>query len=514
MWGELDRCSRVLADATLAETVFLSFAVLLMLFCQQPARRIVVAKAAILLSTLMIPLVAFSPLPRFHPRSWFTAQANQVSGSGLARAAISRSPAANPAPSIDPRQVAGGLFRQGSAWANIEIGRMLTLGYLAGVLVGLIWFLLGFWAFARVIGQSREASPELRTLYDHLVCHAQEPRAAPGLRVSARVHRPVLAGLIRPFILIPPEYDQGEFDCQSLQAILTHELAHAAHDDSRFSAAASLAQSLWFFLPFLWWLRVQMRTDQEFLADRRTAMMAGSAANYATRLVSLAARKSRTLIRRPVIDSVPMLSADWRAGGFKSQLLQRVVMLLHCPFEVELRPPRLWSLSLSLLLAGLALGCSAVSLSSPAATGTSVTHTPARVGKLQFRVAEFVAVPQVVSRSGRSTVYQLPLALPRRWELDVEIHATPSTLRRIRIVGLMMAPEDEPGVPSYEDPRLVRSSLSWHQVQILHDERRTEIKIDGDARALNPGQESLSEWLTIEPAADETAVLRNLIVTW
>ena len=58
MWVELDRFSRVLADATLAETIFLSLVVLVMLLCQQPARRIILAKAAILLSTLMIPLVA------------------------------------------------------------------------------------------------------------------------------------------------------------------------------------------------------------------------------------------------------------------------------------------------------------------------------------------------------------------------------------------------------------------------------------------------------------------------
>ena len=50
---------------------------------------------------------------------------------------------------------------------------------------------------------------------------------------------------------------------------------------------APLAQSVWFFIPFLWWLRVQLRTDQEYLTDYRTAQIAGSAPGYAARLVIL-----------------------------------------------------------------------------------------------------------------------------------------------------------------------------------------------------------------------------------
>ena len=67
MWAGLDRFSRLLVDATFATTIFLSLVVLLMLLCHQPARRIVVAQSAILLSLLMMALVATSPLPRFNP---------------------------------------------------------------------------------------------------------------------------------------------------------------------------------------------------------------------------------------------------------------------------------------------------------------------------------------------------------------------------------------------------------------------------------------------------------------
>ena len=390
MWVELDRFSRVLADATLAETFFLTFVVLVMLFCQQPARRIVVAKAAILLSTLMILLAAYNPLPRFHFRSWFVSPGTSTSPPsdvGAHRLPVPETAAPFPG----SRQFSCATPRQTSWWSGLHPGRLLTLAYLAGVSIGLFWFLLGFWALAWLIGQSHDASPGTRALYDELVCHAGEPRSAPRLRVSSRVHRPLLAGLVHPCILIPCEFDQSEFDRESLRIILTHELAHAAQGDSRSSAGASLAQSIWFFLPFLWWLRLQMRTDQEFLADRRTARIAGSPTGYAARLVSLAAPESRSPFHRPILHSVSMLSDHWRAGGFKSQLLQRVVMLLHCPFEIEMHPPRMWSLSAMLLLVALAFVFSSISVSSPGAERAKAPNESARIGKLQLRVAEFVA---------------------------------------------------------------------------------------------------------------------------
>jgi bla regulator protein blaR1 len=514
MWVELDRFSRVLANATLAETVFLTFVVLVMLSCQQPARRIVVAKAAILLSALMIPLAAYNPFPRFHPRAWFDGQASRELAAERLHAGEPLLPGASAGTIPGSRQLSSGMSRESSWWGSLQPARLLTLAYLAGVSIGLVWFLLGFWALAWLISRSQEASPETRALYDALARHAGEPRSAPALRVSSRVRRPVLAGLVHPYILIPHEFDRSDLDRESLQIILTHELAHATQGDSRFSAGASLAQSLWFFLPFLWWLRVSLRTDQEFLADRRTALLSGSPTGYARRLVSLAAPESRSPFRRSIIDSMSMLSGRWRTGGFKTQLLQRVVMLLHCPFEIELYPPRMWALSATVLLVGLATICSTINLFASGPDGARTAIPSPRIGQRRFRVAEFVAVPQVVSRTGRSTPYVLPLALPARWELNVEIQASLPALRRIRIAGLMLDPGAEGGLASAENRSLAGSSPSWHQIQLRHDDRQTLLDIDGKAFPLRPEHEALSGWLTIEPAADQTAVLRNLMVTW
>ena len=64
MWVGLDWFASILIIATVATTVLLTFVILVMLLCSQPVRRIVLARAAIVLSLLMLPLVESNPLPR------------------------------------------------------------------------------------------------------------------------------------------------------------------------------------------------------------------------------------------------------------------------------------------------------------------------------------------------------------------------------------------------------------------------------------------------------------------
>ena len=72
MWVGLDRFGQILVDATLATAILLSLVILLMLLCQQPTRRIVLAQAATVLALFMFPLVATDPLSRLSTLAWFT----------------------------------------------------------------------------------------------------------------------------------------------------------------------------------------------------------------------------------------------------------------------------------------------------------------------------------------------------------------------------------------------------------------------------------------------------------
>ena len=71
MWVGLDCFGQILVDATLATAILLSLVILLMLLCQQPTRRIVLAQAAIVLALFMLPLIAAKPLPRLNALAWY-----------------------------------------------------------------------------------------------------------------------------------------------------------------------------------------------------------------------------------------------------------------------------------------------------------------------------------------------------------------------------------------------------------------------------------------------------------
>jgi beta-lactamase regulating signal transducer with metallopeptidase domain len=514
MWVGLDWFGQILVDATLATAILLSLVILLMLSCQQPARRIVLAQAATVLALFMFPLVATNPLSLLSTPAWFT---GHEPGAGRTRSASSaagdspRQSLRDPTAQVRPTTGSPGM---GTWRTRPGPRRVLALMYLTGVSVAMLWTVLGFWGVQRLVGGSVEPSPAARAIYDELIQQVDERLPYPGLRVSARINRPVLVGLIRPFILIPPAYDERGFDQESLKIILLHELAHAAQGDTYFSAAATLAQSLWFFLPFLWWLRAQLRIDQEFLADQKVVVLTGSPAGYATRLVALAAPQKAANSARTTVESLSSRSGSWADGGFQSPLMQRVLMLLHCPYPLEPKPPRWWALSAPLLVMGLAILSVCVSLAlvdrPPLSAGSSiVTDAPNT-----FLINQFVASPQNSNSRGRSTFYALPLPLPAQFELVVEIHASRSALARIRLVGLAL---DSPlrstaGAAGHSEP--AKALASWHRVQVSRQAGRVALTVDGETIPVGRDSASLTEWLTVEPAADETAILRNLLVTW
>src|SRR3954464_4279492 len=64
MWGWIDRLGMLVLDASLGATLLVGSIALAMVGCRQPSRRVGLARAAIIGSLALFPLVALSPLPR------------------------------------------------------------------------------------------------------------------------------------------------------------------------------------------------------------------------------------------------------------------------------------------------------------------------------------------------------------------------------------------------------------------------------------------------------------------
>lgn len=77
---------------------------------------------------------------------------------------------------------------------------------------------------------------------------------------------PVLIGLIRPRIVVPPDFSQRYSDRQQ-QMIIAHEQSHQRRGDPWANAVASLIQCLFWFHPLIWPAGRLFRTDQEIACD-------------------------------------------------------------------------------------------------------------------------------------------------------------------------------------------------------------------------------------------------------
>ncbi|HZW34224.1 MAG TPA: M56 family metallopeptidase [Isosphaeraceae bacterium] len=507
---DVDRIGALLFDATLSTTLFASLVTLAMLGCRQPARRILIARVALLASLAMIPLVALAPLPRLDlvdvlVDSQLVAIPVFISPGPVALKAAA--PAGDPEAASWDRP-APDRWPESWAWVGTLVRRGLLFLDLAGIGAGLAWLLLGFGGVQWLIRRARAPSPAAQALFEQLITGGSPAAARTALRVSDRLQHPVVVGMVRPRILIPTSLDQPDGDAEALRLSLLHEIAHVERSDHWFGTVASLAQSVWFFLPQIWGLRSQLVMDQEFLADCSAAQRYGSSFGYASSLLSMAARPGGPVHSR---SAAPGASGPATGTvGIASPLFQRVLMLVHCPFPIEVRAPHLWSWTSKLAVVVAAIMAACLFLRWPDAAAVEQGMTAQTQPRSQrFAVGQLRAEPQALSPGGRPIPSVLPLALPAQFDLQVEARATARELAQIRIAGHALGnPDRSPAQPDQVD--------SWHRVHLSR--RRpgvgVRLEIDGEPVPVDSQAEPTSDWFTIETGLPHATELRNLVVAW
>jgi BlaR1 peptidase M56 len=510
MWMWLDRFGFILFDAALSTAIFLSVVVLCLLVCRQPSRRLLIVRVSLLASLAMLPLT-LAPLPRLDVLA-------MIRQAGLW---LPPSPETGELPMHEQRLGEGRLNSfitafQGdyAARAGRWMPRSLTLIVLAVASTGAAWVLLGFWGVRWLVRHAREPSPPTRSVYDALARGTGSRRPRPDLRVSSGVQRPVLVGFLRTTILIPSRYDEPLASPEFLKLSLLHELAHADQCDPWFGTIASLAQSVWFYLPHVWWLRSQLIMDQEFMADNVASLRYGTSSSYAASLLSLAdsgpAQAEHGRVRRPKSIAYPTEKPD-----VHSPLFQRMLMLLHCPFLVEQRPPRRWSWSLRLVLILACLGSACVCIRWPHARAVEQIPSAGDLGRHEaFRVSDFVAPPMVLTQGGRALAYHMPIALSSHFNLTVDVLATTRHLAKVYIAGHPLITDDSQNRLTDPLSNPAPYAESWHQIRLMREGHELSLWIDGRKSPADLDPRSTSEWLTFEPGPDRPTSFRNLVVQW
>lgn len=359
-----------LEDVYASTAVLLAVVALAFVLMRQPARRLVLAWAAVagLFALAVLPLVpgwprlacrtaqaapsetvtlAFTELPGADPVV-FRVDAHEAGGQ-LARGKLRvvTDPAGGGRPGPEGRGVwrapdgpVAGAPADESAEFTPALARRpadpparerwLRVGaraFSAGAALVSGWLAVGAVRTLRLRRRSREAPPPCRDALARIVGPARRP---PLLRANGVLPQPVAVGAVRPAIILPAAL-AGEPPGPRLGAVLAHEWDHIRRGDLWLLAMTRALLVLLFAHPLYWWLRRRIRHDQELLADAAAARATGPV-DYAAALLSLLHPGTRPTAFRSAL----------AIRGRPSQMKWRIAMLLDPNYHVEADCTRRW----------------------------------------------------------------------------------------------------------------------------------------------------------------------------
>ena len=165
---------------------------------------------------------------------------------------------------------------------------------------------------------------------------------------STLVDAPAAVGWLRPVVLLPIAA-LAHLTPSQVEAILAHELIHIRRHDFVVNLAQSVAETILFFHPGVWWVSGQIRAEREHCCDDFAVQVCGDPVGYASALAELEAWRSRGT-------TLALAATD----GSLSSRVQRV---LRAPIGHEPRSP-IWVATLG-FTAVFVVAMSSVYMSSP-----------------------------------------------------------------------------------------------------------------------------------------------------
>jgi TonB family protein len=127
--------------------------------------------------------------------------------------------------------------------------------------------------------------------------------------LAAAVPGPVSFGLRTGVVLLPLRF--ASLDAGSQYLVARHELLHVKRRDALQSLVEELLVAVFWFYPWVWWIRRPIRLAREQAVDRATATSPLVRGTYIRTLLSFAGDSSRPL---------PTAAGMWRAHELRSRI--------------------------------------------------------------------------------------------------------------------------------------------------------------------------------------------------
>jgi beta-lactamase regulating signal transducer with metallopeptidase domain len=205
----------------------------------------------------------------------------------------------------------------------------------AGVLVFAVRLI---WSSRHVSRLRREGDPPEVSLAETVLRLARRMSIDRPVRVliSRLADSPSVAGWLRPVVLLPAA-SLLNLSVEQLEAVLAHELAHIRRHDYLVNVLQTLAETLFFYQPALWWVSSCIRNERELCCDDLAVEICGDPVGYARALTKL--------------ERLRVISPELVLSSTAGPLLRRIQRLTGAVRE---QPP---SRLPAVLAFGLALAC-------------------------------------------------------------------------------------------------------------------------------------------------------------
>lgn len=226
----------------------------------------------------------------------------------------------------------------------------------------LLWRVWGHLRYRRgLLRWAAPASAAQRALLAREAARMGLTRRIETLRLVQSAEGPLLLGLWRPVLALPPLGGPDAAALEDLALVLRHELAHLARRDLAVKALLTLGCALHWANPIVWWMARRASAEMELACDDLATQNASPAARRCYGEAILAAASAR---------------GGWRAAGLctgfwggKSGLRRRFEHLADGPVQPRRRASVLFCLLAALLLAASwlagALGAAAAGPQTP-----------------------------------------------------------------------------------------------------------------------------------------------------
>jgi len=154
-----------------------------------------------------------------------------------------------------------------SVWSETRV--LLVIGWLAGVVALSFYYLVNalrtqIWLYKRRKELPSEYKKNIESLFI-----TYGVRRMPRVWLLDKISQPFVWGLVRGSIYLPAEL-VDEKHAKFHTSLLGHELSHVIRLDALINSLQVIAQTIFWFHPFVWWTNRKIRAEREKCCDEMT----------------------------------------------------------------------------------------------------------------------------------------------------------------------------------------------------------------------------------------------------